>query len=321
MAPEQALEPGRHGAHLPALDRRGDPDRRAVRVRHGSPLDALSAAGRQRAAGAGAGDDPGDGDDDPRRGRGAPPRARVRERGARRRRGSRRLLRDLGLQPLLLDLAELVARQLVDEVDDPRALVRREQPRDRVRELAGVDGGALAPDDPRHDTLAEVLVGLAGDRGVLDGLVLAQRGFDLAGADLVAAALDEVRRAPPDDADVVARGAGGEVARAEPAVAHRLLGRIGAVEVAEEEVRPADLDLADRLVVGLAVERPAVVVREADLDAAQRWADVARAAVAVGAHAADHQRLRHPVALHHALAGEPLEPLMLRGGEGRRAGH
>src|SRR3954452_130481 len=126
-------------------------------------------------------------------------------------------------QALLLDLAELVARQLVDEVHDPRALVRRQQPRDGVRELVRLDRGAVAPDDPRDDALPEVVVGLARDRGVVDGVVLAQRGLDLARADLVAAALDQVRGAAADDPDVAALGARGEVAGAEPALAHRLL--------------------------------------------------------------------------------------------------
>ena len=49
--------------------------------------------------------------------------------------------------------------------------------------------------------------GPAGDRG-LDTLgVLEQRDLDLAGADLVAAGLDQVGRAAADDADVAVAGA------------------------------------------------------------------------------------------------------------------
>ena len=110
--------------------------------------------------------------------------------------------------------------------------------------------GALGGHDPGDDPLAEVGVGLAGDRRLAHAGVLEQRALDLARADLEAAALDEVGGAPPDDADVAVGRAGGEVAGAKPAVAQRLGGGVGAVEVLQEEVRPAHGDLADRLVVG-----------------------------------------------------------------------
>ena len=55
-----------------------------------------------------------------------------------------------------------------------------------------------------------------------DGGVLEQRDLDLAGADLVAAGLDQVGRAAADDAPVAVLARGGEVAGEEPAVAHRL---------------------------------------------------------------------------------------------------
>ena len=94
--------------------------------------------------------------------------------------------------------------------------------------------------DPGDDLLAEVGVLLAGDRGLLDAGVLEQRDLDLAGADLVAAGLDQVGRAAADDAPVAVLADGGEVAGEEPAVAHRLVGGVGAVEVAGEQVRAAD---------------------------------------------------------------------------------
>src|SRR5437763_1256145 len=82
-------------------------------------------------------------------------------------------------------------------------------------------------------------------------------------AELVAAALDQVGGAPADDAHVAVRGDGGQVAGAEPAVvAERLARRVGTIQVAEEEVRAAQLDPADRLVVAR-LDRPAVVVHQA----------------------------------------------------------
>ncbi len=46
--------------------------------------------------------------------------------------------------------------------------------------------GAVAQDHPGDHALAEIVIGLAGDRGVIDRRMLAQRPLDLAGADLVA---------------------------------------------------------------------------------------------------------------------------------------
>src|SRR3954451_13584438 len=88
--------PRAHVAHLPPADRRGDADRRAVRVRLRPALHPLPAPRRDRAARAGARDDPRHGDDDPGRGPRSPPRPRVRARRRRRRRRPRRVLRDLG---------------------------------------------------------------------------------------------------------------------------------------------------------------------------------------------------------------------------------
>src|SRR4051794_691412 len=105
-------------------------------------------------------------------------------------------------QRRLGDLAHRVARERVEEADLARALVRREQAGGGVGELL-LPGALVALDhDPGHDPLTEVLVGLAGDRRLGDRGMLEQRVLDLARADLVAAALDQVGRAPADDADV-----------------------------------------------------------------------------------------------------------------------
>src|SRR5512132_765173 len=145
--------------------------------------------------------------------------------------GARRSARGRDLESLLLHLAHLVARQPVEEVHDARALVRGEHRGDVIDEL--LPGGRRA--GPRHhpgdDPLTHVRVGLAGHGGLEDVGMLEQGALDLAGADLEAAALDEVGRAPPDDADVAVRRPGGEVAGVKPPIAQRPRRRVGPVEV------------------------------------------------------------------------------------------
>ena len=66
-----------------------------------------------------------------------------------------------------------------------------------------------------------------------------------------------------------------QVAREEAPVAKRGCRCLGVVEIAREDVRPADRDLADRLAVG-GREDVAVVVEQAELDAVERLPDRAR---------------------------------------------
>src|SRR3954463_16329130 len=110
--------------------------------------------------------------------------------------------------------------------------------------------------------------------------------LNFSGADLVAAGLDDVRRDPAYDADVAVVFLDGRVPGGEPAVPECLLRRVGPVEVLEEEIRAADVDL---------------VVLDLQLDAGQRRADGAGAALAVGADRGVHQRLAHAVALDDLL--------------------
>src|SRR3954452_20237465 len=131
------------------------------------------------------------------------------------------------------DLAHRVARQLVEEAHLARALVGRELAGDVVDQRLLV-GRVVLRYHPGDDLLAEVGVLLAGDGCLLDGGVVEQRDLDLPGADLVAAGLDQVGRAAADDAPVAVLADGGEVAGEEPAVAHRLVGGVLAVEVAGE---------------------------------------------------------------------------------------
>src|SRR5918999_1467639 len=135
------------------------------------------------------------------------------------------------LEPLLDDLAHRVAGQLVEVVDLAGALVGRELAGHVVDQLALRRALVAVGDDPGDDPLAEVRVGRAGDGRLEHAGVLEQRDLDLPRADLVAAGLDQVGRAPADDPPVAVRRAGADVAGEEPPVAHRLCGGVGPVQV------------------------------------------------------------------------------------------
>ena len=176
--------------------------------------------------------------------------------------------------------------------------------------------GARGDHHPGDDPLAEVVVRLARRRRLGHGGMLEQRRLDLTGAHAVPARLDQVGRAAPDDPDVAVSGPGGQVAGAKPAVVHRRCGRVRPVQIAEEDVRPSHLDLADRIRLR---DDGAVVVHDPHLHARERQPDVARSPVAGGPHGAVHERLGEPVALDDALAADPLDALVLARGQRRRA--
>ena len=148
--------------------------------------------------------------------------------------------------------------------------------------------------------------------------MLQQRVLDLARADLVAAALDQVGRPPPDDADVAVGVAHRHVAGPEPAVPERRRRRVRPVQVLQEQVRPAHLDLADRS-PSCRRRRPCSSTTRT-VDAVHRQPDRARPAIAVEPHADVHQRLAHPVPLDDALTGGLRDPLVVARGQRRRAG-
>ena len=157
-------------------------------------------------------------------------------------------------------------RQVVDEADGARALMWVEHARDVADELAAADLFAGAAHDPLDDTLAQVVVGFAGHRNVLHGGVLTKHVLDLAGADLVPAALDEVQRAAADDMQIAVGGACRQVARREPALVEGLGRGVRPAEVLEEDVRAPYMDLAHRLAIGR-VERAAAIIDEPHLHA------------------------------------------------------
>src|SRR4051812_11716008 len=91
--------------------------------------------------------------------------------------------------------------------------------------------------------------------------------LNLSGTDLVPAGLDDVGRLAAHDADIAVVVELRRVAGREPAVLDRIARRVGPVEVLEEEIRAANVDL---------------VVLDLELHARERRADGAGAAVAVG---------------------------------------
>ena len=172
------------------------------------------------------------------------------------------------------------------------------------------------------DPLAQVVVGLADDRGLPDAHVLEERGLDLAGADAVAAGLDQVDGAPTDDPVVAAGVDHRGVAGAEPAVRRPGVGgRLGPAEVAVEEAGPLQLQLADGLAV---VREQRALVLLVGGDQPRRhpgdgFPDPARAALAIGPHRQSDHGLAHPVPLDRRLAGQLAQALEDRHGQRRAA--
>ena len=183
----------------------------------------------------------------------------------------------------------------------------------RRRRRAGVG------DHEGDDALAEVVVGDADDRRLAHLRVLEQRRLDLAGAHLVAGGLDEVGRLAPHDAELAGRGQRGDVAGVEEAVGvDGLGGGVGPVQVAGEDGGAADDHLAEQLRVPR--QRPPLLVDEAQVEPGERRPDRAGRARAVVARRGDDERLGEAVALHHALAEELEEPVVLPHRQPGRAG-
>src|SRR5262249_51941523 len=127
-----------------------------------------------------------------------------------------------------------------------------------------------AEDDDGDDALAPALVGHADDGDLADRRVLAERLLDLEGGDLVAAALQDVDRGAPEEADVSGLVALGDVAGLEPAGGREGGGgRLGALVVAGEDAGAAQPELG-----GAALRRHAALVDELDLDGGERRPDV-----------------------------------------------
>src|SRR5690606_31973464 len=143
------------------------------------------------------------------------------------------------------------------------------------------------------DPLATGRLRHADDRYLGDGGNPGDAVLDLVREDVEAGHVDHVLLAV-DDAEIAALVHGRDVAGVEPAAAQRLVGLVGAVQVALEHLAPAGHQLT-----GLA-RRGRVVVRgdDADLGARIRDADRADAVLAHGGIDAQHRAgFRQAVAL------------------------
>ena len=156
-----------------------------------------------------------------------------------RRWGSGREFRVQAAQLASLDLPARGLRELGDECDLTRAVVRRGDRLDVLLELGGEAVGRLLPraeDDERLHDLAAVEVGHADDGALGDRRMLEERALDLERADAIRRRDDHVVRAP-DEPEVPVRVARRSIAREVPVVPEDRGGLVGRLPVAGEERR------------------------------------------------------------------------------------
>ena len=142
--------------------------------------------------------------------------------------------------------------------------------------------------------------------------------LDLAGADAIAAALDQVGAATAEQPQVAVVRERPEVAGREPAVAKGVGARGGLTEVAVESERLLTRTSPILASSGGARSRP----RRRRAPRRRRGApDVAGSPLPGGSDRGDHQRLGHAVALDDPLAAQRLEARVLGRRQRRRARH
>src|SRR5215216_5845460 len=122
---------------------------------------------------------------------------------------------------LAIHFADRRQREVRDDSDLARILVRAEAALRVVHQLALLELDARAYLDECHDLLAVRLVGTADHAGRLDSRVLEQRVFDVAREDVEAAPDDQVLLAI-DDEQVAVGVEVAHVTRVQPSAAQRL---------------------------------------------------------------------------------------------------
>ena len=162
-------------------------------------------------------------------------------------------------------LPEGVARQVIDEHHLAGLLEAGQVLAAEARHLLGGEAWVFAHHDGDH-AFPELGVGQTDNGHLGDPWATFDHILDLAGVDIIAAA-DYELLGPPAYGEVAVLTDETEIPRGEPALfVEALLGRIGPVPVAGEDVRATDFDLPD-LPVGqrlarLYVRRPAPPGRE-----------------------------------------------------------
>ena len=140
------------------------------------------------------------------------------------------------------DLAGGRLRDRVDELQPADLLVGRDPLGDEGHQLLG--RGLALEHDERLRHLAGFLVRAGDDGHVGDGRVGEQERLQLGRGDLVALVLDQLLE-PVDDGEQAVLVGEADVAGVQPALGvDRLRGRLGLVEVALHDLRPAQADLA-----------------------------------------------------------------------------
>src|SRR4249919_2162569 len=137
---------------------------------------------------------------------------------------------------LAVDLADRRERQRSDDVHLARVLVAADPLLRPGDELPGLEW--LPERDERHDLFAALRVPAADDRRALDRGVFEERLLDVAREDVEAAPDDQILLAV-DDVEVAVVVHPPEVARVQPAAAHRLLSLFGSPPVAAHDERGA----------------------------------------------------------------------------------
>ena len=219
--------------------------------------------------------------------------------------GRRCRLAQLGLH----DLAHRVAGELGDDVDALRHLVVREPRAAPLDDLRGRRRRHVARwhDEGGHG-LAEVGMRHGHDSRLAHCLELVDGGLDLRRVDVVAAADDQVLRAP-GDRDVAVGAEGSEVARPEEAVGRELgARRLGQIPVPVEQARAADLDHPG----GAGRQRMVCVIGDPQVDLGERSAHRAGAPLAIERVGAEDHRLGGAVAFDD-LVSRPRRERALHG--------
>jgi hypothetical protein len=220
---------------------------------------------------------------------------------------TQRLLEQVG-KLVAQDLAQRIARQIVDEDDRARHLVRHQLPQRVFTQLLRVDGRARATDHGGHHVLAQQRVRQADGRGVVHPRMLQEHGVDLARRDFESAAVDEFLDASRQ-VKIAVGVEPAEIPGAKPALVERAAIGLGVVLVAAHDAGTADHDFA----AGACRQGPVLLVHDHDFGAG-RGAHGARASPPRQRRVLrDQARFGRSVALNDRHLQRGFQPFLHRG--------